>query len=413
MKRMLALLAAFAMSKCGYAAAAPVSNTISSFPASAIVGSRSLWRILDEEPVAKAWKIIFGKDGERGEYMDGYTKEDMLQRCTEDYKWTPSIFPKDQLCAERAKMMSHLYDNERLWEYVSMVAFAEHYVLPDEAEDEAASMGRPFETFQTHKVLQSVQGDRPIFSGVILRDWESDESSVEQKLKEFQLKGIDYVRFECNFGSARDIDSPSHIATNPNFSQRFEKLAGGAKACQDMEMVPLVLIQVPWRDRDSNNYFTSAIQCFSEAIQGAGVESRCMLLETRPPIAVSAQEEKKMRNSRRTSVGIEAGHTIFESIESAFDHPIAGFCVAGGSTKGNFPTAMEDDTQNAVRQGIRNYAKERWGYELCYWEMGAKLMLQPRIGQLWKDGQTGADEARDLFRINAQNMGEQIKMALP
>ena len=43
--------------------------------------------------------------------------------------------------------------------------------------------------------------------------------------------------------------------------------------------------------------------------------------------------------------------------------------------------AMEDDTQDAVRQGIRKGARTKWGYDICFWEMGAKLMLQPEVGQ--------------------------------
>ena len=100
---------------------------------------------------------------------------------------------------------------------------------------------------------------------------------------------------------------------------------------------------------------------------------------------------------------------MFELIRTAFaGEMIPGFCVAGGSTKGSFPTAMEDDTQNAVRQGIRRRARERWGYEFCFWEMGAKLMLQPKVGRLW--GHTGVerDAARELFRLNARDLAEEI-----
>ena len=95
----------------------------------------SMWQILDTKQTSEAWKIIFGSKGERGEYMDGYSKQAMLERCQEDYKW-PETFELSDFVTERAKMMSHLYDNEQLWKYVCMVAFAEYYVLPSSTSDD-------------------------------------------------------------------------------------------------------------------------------------------------------------------------------------------------------------------------------------------------------------------------------------
>jgi len=74
---------------------------------------------------------------------------------------------------------------------------------------------------------------------------------------------------------------------------------------------------------------------------------------------------------------------------------------------------MQDDTQDAVRQGIRSKAAEEWGYDLCFWEMGAKLMLQPKVGRLWRhNGQAGRDAARELFCVNARDMADEIKAGL-
>ena len=103
---------------------------------------------------------------------------------------------------------------------------------------------------------------------------------------------------------------------------------------------------------------------------------------------------------------------MFEVIQQAFGDTIAGFCVAGGSTKGDIPLAMEDDTQNAVRQGIRQGAQAQWSYDVCFWEMGAKLMLQPKVGRLWGHTQVERNAARELFRVNANDMAEEIATPL-
>lgn len=359
--------------------------------------SSSMWHILGAQEPSASFKTIFGEMGERGEYMDGYSKQAMIDRCKEDYKWTTfSLF--ENFATERAELMSHLYDNERLWEHVSMVAFAEHYVLGEETS-------KPFDTFQRQKDLQA-----SIFSGVVLSDWQAyDDDGMEQKLQAFKEKGIDYVRLECNFGSADDIGGPAQLADNARFSQ----LAEAAKKCQKQEMVPLVLIQVPWRESGdcSNDYFEQAVKSFAGALKNARVESKRVILETRPPIGVSAREERGLRGTTRISLGLETGQKMFEAIDEAFDgDKIAGFCVAGGSTKGDLPTAMEDDTQNAVRQGMRRCAQQQWGYELCFWEMGAKLMLQPKVGRLWR---TGRDAARELFLLNAHDLADEIKEDIP
>ena len=150
------------------------------------------------------------------------------------------------------------------------------------------------------------------------------------------------------------------------------------------------------------------MQCFAKAAENSKVDPRKVLLETRPPIGKSAQEERGLAGSIRLCLGLKTGQLMFEVIQEAFGDGIAGFCVAGGSTKGDVPLAMEDDTQNAVRQGLRKCAKARWKYDACFWEMGAKLMLQPKVGRLWGRTQAERDAARDLFCVNAADMAEEI-----
>ena len=375
-----------------------------------------MWQILDTQSPTEAWKGIFGKNGERGEYMDGYTPQAMLNRCQEDYKWS-NAFQSDQFESQRSDMMSHLYDNQQLWTAVCMVAFAEHYVLTSDDEKETTTMlKKPFHTFQRHKAIQS-QGDEPIFSGVVLSNWKSyDETGIANILTAFKGKGIDYVRLECNFGSAEDIGGPDQLRGNPLFG----RLAAIAKECQNQGMVAVILIQVPWREEQAYDYFERAIECFANASKTFEVEPQKIILETRPPIGISAREERGLRSGpERISLGLETGRKMFDAIAHAFGGgdnddgcttTITGFCVAGGSTKGEFPTAMEDDTQNGVRQGMRQSAQQQWGYGLCFWEMGAKLMLQPKVGRLWGDNtQSGRDAARELFRINAEDMANEIK----
>lgn len=164
------------------------------------------------------------------------------------------------------------------------------------------------------------------------------------------------------------------------------------------------------------------MKSIANELQMVGVDCNKVFLETRPPIGISAQEEEGMSTILRQEVGLKTGQTMFDAIKIAFQggattysrsNNIAGFCVAGGSTKGEFPTAMQDDTQNAVRQGIRSKAAEEWGYDLCFWEMGAKLMLQPKVGRLWRhNGQAGRDAARELFCVNARDMADEIKAGL-
>lgn len=343
--------------------------------------------------------------------MDGYPARAMAGRCAEDYGWA-GAFAAEEFAAERAAMMSRLYNDERLWEHVCMVAFAEHYVLVD--DDCEAGIGKPFETFQRQREL--VRPHRKIFSGVVLRDWEApDVDGIDRKLSDFKEKGVDYVRLECNFGSVEEIGGAARLADDPMFSARFDQLAGVAKRCQDRGLVPLVLLQVPWREPgESSDYFASAVKCFAAALRGANAESRRLLLETRPPVGLSAREERGLSGTDRTSLGLATGRGMFDAIDEAFGgDTIAGFCVAGGSTKGDVPTAMEDDTQDAVRQGIRERARRKWDYDVCFWEMGAKLMLQPEVGRLWGDGGARRNAACELFRANAEALAEEIARRRP
>jgi len=367
-----------------------------------------MWHILTKEGQVQAWKTIFGHRGERGEYMDGYTEQAMFDRCEQDYKWGKKFMPEEFL-TERAMMMAHLYDNRQLYKSVSMVGFAEHYVLGASVHDEV--LAKPFDTFQRHK--RSQPADLPIFGGVVLSGWQRlDLDAVEQKLKAFKEAGVDYVRLECNLGSADEIGDPAQIANNPKVGTRLCRLAEVAHLCQMQEMVPLVLLQVPWREPEegsSDAYFRQAVDSFAAAAKGAQVNPRGLLFETRPPMAVSAQQERGLAGTAKTSLGLTIGQRMFEVIDGAFDGcHITGFCVAGGSTKGDLPQAMEDDTQNAVRQGIRRCAQRRWGFDACFFEMGAKLMLQPKVGRLWKQGPAGRDAAKELFCLNAEDIADEI-----
>ena len=369
-----------------------------------------------DTPQPHAWRTIFGAQGERGEYMDAYAPSAMIQRCQEDYQWDNH---NTDLAVERATMMSHLYDKHDLWNNVCMVAFAEHYVLtPTNNNIDGGALSKPFVTFQRHQTSQQLGKEPPIFGGVVWSDWGS-YCDDQEKIETFKNRGIDYVRLECNFGTVQDIGRPTELARNPLLQERFHRLAEAAKACQNHEMVPLLLLQVPWResggeDCSSKDYFEQAMQCLANALNIAKVEPKRLLLETRPPVGMSAQEERGLSGLDRKTLGFKIGQTMFEVIEKSFSgDTIAGFCVAGGSTKGDNPTAMEDDTQNAVRQGIRQSALKKWNFELCFWEMGAKLMLQPKIGRLWgSNGQAGRDAAREIFRVNAEDLANEIKKGL-
>eukprot|EP00531_Pseudo-nitzschia_arenysensis_P020592 CAMPEP_0116147288 /NCGR_PEP_ID=MMETSP0329-20121206/17673_1 /TAXON_ID=697910 /ORGANISM="Pseudo-nitzschia arenysensis, Strain B593" /LENGTH=366 /DNA_ID=CAMNT_0003643203 /DNA_START=213 /DNA_END=1309 /DNA_ORIENTATION=- len=359
--------------------------------------SPGMWEVLGAaESPSQAWKHVFGEHGERGEYMDGYSEMAMTTRCQEDYKWE-EVFDSEDFSSERANMMSHLYNNEQLWVYTNMVAFADHYVLNPE---------KPFETFLKQKESRPEELP-PIFGGVVWKGWEDPQDNAPTTFSE---AGIDYVRMECNFGMDEDIGGASNLANSPH-RERFCQLAQAAKACQDSKMVPLILLQFPWRDPDiSVDYFRSAVTEFASALNEAGVASNQLLFETRPPIGLSAQEERGMSGSERVKLGYDTGTTMFEIFKKAFSNPIAGFCVAGGSTKGDNPTAMEDDTQNAVRQGIRECARTKWNFDFCFWEMGAKLMLQPKVGRLWATNTpAGRDAAREFFSINAKDLADEIK----
>ena len=351
----------------------------------------SMWQILTANSnlntnTTTTFQTIFGIDGQRGEYMDGYSQAAMMERCRDDYKWD---IEHSETSKERVKMMSHLYDNKMLYEYVNMVAFAEHYLHDD---------NKAYQTFVKYKKLQPL--NQPIFAGVVWDNWQQD---LQQD--DLHLPKMDYVRMHCNLEVAPD---------NDNTYSLYRRLAVAAKKCQIYEMVPVMLIQVPWRVKNASKYFSEAMNTLAKELEIAGVDSNKMILETRPPIGISAQEEEGMVGSMRIELGFQTGQLMFRSIQEAFKgNTIAGFCVAGGSTKGDFPTAMQDDTQNAVRQGIRSCASDTWGYDFCFWEMGAKLMLQPQVGKLYgHNGQAGQDAARELFCVNARDMADEIQEAL-
>mmetsp|Transcript_21109 Transcript_21109/g.42243 ORF Transcript_21109/g.42243 Transcript_21109/m.42243 type:complete len:396 (-) Transcript_21109:1338-2525(-) len=362
----------------------------------------SMWQILNTNPSTTAFQTIFAP-GSRGEYMDGYSKAAMMERCHDDYKWS-FLEKKDsvpqQVEEERVEMMSHLYENRQLFKYVCMVAFAEHYLM----EDDDWNTSKAYETFMRQQEMQPP--DESIFGGVVWDTWQQDDKLPTL----YKEKGIDYVRMHCNFGDGNIIGGAAQLLT-PSNNPLFGKLARAAKECQVNEMVPLILMQVPWREEDSDDYFNQAMKSLADELQFAGVECKQVILETRPPIGISAQEEEGMSTIARQELGFQTGQNMFKSINKAFqDTTIAGFCVAGGSTKGEFPTAMQDDTQNAVRQGMRSCARDDWGYDLCFWEMGAKLMLQPKVGRLWgHNGQAGRDAARELFCVNARDMADEIR----
>lgn len=347
--------------------------------------------------------------------MDGYSKAAMMERCRDDYNWSffkssEITMQEQRLEQERVDMMSYLYDNSNLWEYVSMVAFAEHYILDvdNDTTDDGGNTDKAYETFKRQKERQPP--NEPIFGGVVWDTWQQDDSKKLPTL--YKKNGIDYVRVHCNFGDGNTIGGATQLTSTNN--PLFGQLARAAKECQINEMVPLLLLQVPWREDNSKEYFQQAMQSLASELQLAGVECNQLLLETRPPIGISAQEEEGLSCEARQELGFEIGQKMFQAIHTAFqgNTTIAGFCVAGGSTKGKFPTAMQDDTQNAVRQGMRSRAREVWGYDFCFWEMGAKLMLQPKVGRLWGDGEDGRDAARELFWVNARGMADEIRVGL-
>lgn len=417
---------------------------------SSTTGRRSMWEVMEYEqqkqasqssstsetsPSNGAWRVIFGERGERGEYMDGYSEKAMNARCVEDYLWettpkatatAPSLGEeRDEsavLASERAKMMAHLYDHGELWKHTCMVAFAEHYVLVDKSPSAEGtlenSISKPYDTFRHQKASRPME--EPIFAGVVWEDWERDDesSNSNNKLDRFGEHGIDYVRIHCNLQAITD---PAQLSPgDPATHTCFGRLAAAARECQLRGMVPLVLLQVRWREPENHSLscYRNAMASLAAAFRAAKVDPTRVLLETRPPIGLSAKEEATaLTKAERIALGQQTGRTMFGVLNEAFGGaPIAGFCVAGGSTKGMVPTAMEDDTQNAVRQGIRESAREMWGYDVCFWEMGAKLMLQPAVGRLWCD-QSGdrrdAAAARELFGSNARDLAEEIVQADP
>ena len=222
---------------------------------SSVVTKPRLWQILENRQPAQAWRTIFGDKGERGEYMDGYAEQAMLKRCREDYGYAAKFSPPD-FPSERALMMSHLYDNAELYKSVCMVCFAEHYLLGISDAD----IAQPFNTFQRHQKLRPAE--TPIFAGVVFSGWQDEASAgpqkaTEQKLVALKERGVDYIRLECNLGSADEIGTPEQLVHNPTCSARLRRLAEVAQACQRQELVPLILLQLPWREpgRESSKYF--------------------------------------------------------------------------------------------------------------------------------------------------------------
>eukprot|EP00747_Dinoflagellata_sp_TGD_P088099 gnl/TRDRNA2_/TRDRNA2_163881_c0_seq4.p1 gnl/TRDRNA2_/TRDRNA2_163881_c0~~gnl/TRDRNA2_/TRDRNA2_163881_c0_seq4.p1 ORF type:complete len:248 (-),score=34.47 gnl/TRDRNA2_/TRDRNA2_163881_c0_seq4:60-803(-) len=174
----------------------------------------------------------------------------------------------------------------------------------------------------------------------------------------------------------------------------------------------MALIQTPWRQEDAKMYFQQAINSFANAAKNNNVDTSRVFLETRPPIGVSAVKEKGLDTTERERLGFETGRVMFEAMRQVFGPTgFLGFCVAGGSTSNPQKSpnaAMEDDTQDAVRQGIRKGARAKWGYDVCFWEMGAKLMLQPEVGQKWGHSKEERDAAQRLFCENAEKLAKEI-----
>ena len=118
-----------------------------------------------------------------------------------------------------------------------MVAFVERYLMMD---DDNYESNKAYETFVRQKDIQ------PIFGGVVWDTWLEDDHQHLPTL--YNEKGIDYVRLHCNFGNGNTtIGGVSQFTSDNN--PLFGKLAGAAKECQ---VVPLILLQVPWRDVDSD-----------------------------------------------------------------------------------------------------------------------------------------------------------------
>ena len=376
----------------------------SSSPTTTSSHRSTLWNILEtSDGVAQAFSTIFGMNGERGEYMDGYSPEAMLERCLDDYLWTAAVDEDTNTC-QRAVMMSHLYRNTELYKYTTMIAFAEHYIFGHPTKPELL-LTLPYQAFQKFQQKQA-STENPIFAGVVWNSWRDSSADTRTEiLEKYKSLGVDYVRLECNFGTAEEIGPPSNLAS----SKLLPQLCKCIKLCQRKQLLPIVLIQVPWRHERSKSYYDTVLLYLARSLQEQSVETCKLILETRPPMGdLSAQEEASLSSDERIQLGAEIGTQMFETISLCFPNQIAGFCVAGGSTKGQNPPAMQDDTQNAVRQGIRSSASEKWKYPLCYWEMGAKLMLQPEVGQLFGTAEMKTDEAKELFASNAKALAYEI-----
>ena len=173
--------------------------------------SSSMFEMLQNNDPAAAFQQIFGEQGYRGEYMDGYSHAAMIERCIDDYNW--SLPSSSALEEQRIEMMSHLYDDPQLWENTCMVAFAEHYLT-----------SKAYETFQRQKEIQRQSNIDPIFGGVVWDTWQQDDDQQLPAL--YKEKGIDYVRLHCNFG-----DNGYSIG---GVAQLTPKIWKTGKSCQKM-----------------------------------------------------------------------------------------------------------------------------------------------------------------------------------
>ena len=112
---------------------------------------------------------------------------------------------------------------------------------------------------------------------------------------------------ECNIGSVHDIGLAESLFSDDDFVKSFKRLGKSARICQDQEMVPLVLLQMPWRGEEGGgleensgtsssstctNYFEHGIKGFAQGLERNGVDPTKILLKTRPPLGISEEEEK-------------------------------------------------------------------------------------------------------------------------
>jgi hypothetical protein len=187
-----------------------------------------------------------------------------------------------------------------------MVAFSHHYLMDDDDDGEYNNNNnnKAYETFQRQKEQLHQLNLPPIFGGVVWDDWLTEEEDDDQEEEEVDIinnnlstlalykeKGIDYVRIHCNFGDDVIIDgSKDNDQLLPPSSNNalFRKLAKATKKCQANELVPLLLLQLPWRVPDADDYFHWTMKSIANELQMVGVDCNKVFLETRPPIGISA-----------------------------------------------------------------------------------------------------------------------------